>query len=126
MSETMTGDRGPGNVDGDIIVRELRHVERRYRELSEEAEVQRRQLDEERRRAAELASELTAVSSLLTAEQQRALRAERRRAELARHVQEVNRAVFQGDMYELILKACMTMTGATRGLYGRRLRNTNR
>jgi hypothetical protein len=36
---------------------------------------------------------------------------------LAGALKEIHRALFTGNVYELILKTCLTLTGATRGLY---------
>jgi hypothetical protein len=37
--------------------------------------------------------------------------------ELATAFTEIHRALFSGNIYDLILKTCLTLTGATRGLY---------
>jgi HD-GYP domain-containing protein (c-di-GMP phosphodiesterase class II) len=64
--------------------------------LKREAEASRRQLEAERRKAAQ----------------------QRDRAnQLASALKEVHRSLFSGNVYLLILKACLTITGASRGLY---------
>ena len=40
-----------------------------------------------------------------------------RAAQMAEHYKQIHRALFEGGVYGLILKACLTITGATRGLY---------
>jgi HD-GYP domain-containing protein (c-di-GMP phosphodiesterase class II) len=48
----------------------------------------------------------------------RAFERQRERAEALRHaLVEVHRALFGGNVYEMILRACLQITGATRGLY---------
>ncbi|HEV8238356.1 MAG TPA: HD domain-containing phosphohydrolase [Thermoanaerobaculia bacterium] len=107
----------PPAAESDVVVRELRHVEHRYQEIRDEADEQRRYLAEERQRAEELAAETARLQVALAEMERRSEASERRNRELARHVREVHRALYQGDLYDLILEACLQLTGATRGLY---------
>lgn len=50
-------------------------------------------------------------------EQARAERHRQRAEQLSDVLKEIHRSLFSGNVYELILKACLTLTGATRGLY---------
>jgi putative nucleotidyltransferase with HDIG domain len=104
-------------ADTDVVVRELRHVEHRYQEIRDEADEQRRHLVEERQRAEELAAETARLQAALAEMERHVEAGERRNRELVRHVRDVHRALYQGDVYDLILEACLQLTGATRGLY---------
>ncbi len=118
MSQPANGPRSaPPLADTDVVVRELRHVEHRYQEVRDEAEEQRRQLVEMRSRNEELESEAARLQLALAQTERHFQAAERRNRELARHVQQVHGALYQGDVYALILEACLQLTGATRGLY---------
>ena len=69
--------------------------------------------DEQARTAGELARAAAEVAA--------ARRAAARNKELARKyadaLKDIHGALFRGSVYDLILKACMALTGATRGLY---------
>jgi putative nucleotidyltransferase with HDIG domain len=54
-----------------------------------------------------------------TSERQRqeALRQQERANKLAALLKDIHRSFFSGDLYSLILRACLTLTGGTRGLY---------
>jgi len=89
-------------------------------------EAERLRGEEEASRAAALASaadaarldeELSAARGELE-QTRRAFERQRDRAESLRHaLVEVHRALFGGNVYEMILRACLQITGATRGVY---------
>lgn len=94
------------NAD-DPVLSALRETEMRYRSvvdgLRRETEARHQELAQSRSQA-RLAHDL--------AEQQR-LRAD----QLEHALKDIQRAFFSGNIYELILRACLRLTGATRGLY---------
>ena len=71
-------------------------LEEQHRQLAFSLDVARRQAEHERRQA----------------ERQR-VRAEK----LAEIIKDLHRAIFSGNIYDLVLRACLTITGSTRGLY---------
>gem|GEM_PF-999698 len=84
----------------------------------------RAELDDTRRELAEARAHVDtsrADTERLTADierQRRAAARERERAEcLAAALREIHSALFSGDVYGLILRACLTISGATRGVY---------
>jgi HD-GYP domain-containing protein (c-di-GMP phosphodiesterase class II) len=98
MSDHVSGETA-GGAD-DPVLRALGHA----------AEAYVGERDAARRREAELAAALQRQQAL--AERQR------RRAEcLDRSLKEIHGALFSGDVYGLILQACLTITHATRGVY---------
>lgn len=118
----------PGVVaDGaaeDPVLANLARAEAHYQAVRaawarDAAEVQRAREEaaearEARRHAAEEAHRLR---GLLDKERQRAARHKDRAQRLAAALKDVHRALFGGNVYDLILQACLTLTGATRGLY---------
>ncbi len=50
-------------------------------------------------------------------QRQRAQRQQERADTLATSLKTINRSMFSGDLYSLILRACLNLTGGTRGLY---------
>ena len=93
------GDRASPDRD-DPVLQALDQAREEYRRFRDGTE----------RQVAELAD--TQAQEQAQAERQRE-RADR----LAAAVRDIHRALFGGDVYSLILKACLTITGATRGLY---------
>lgn len=90
----------------------------------EQAEQQAAQLQElqgQLSRAQEAVSRLEASlneTQELREQERRAAQRYRDRAEqMAEGFKQIHRALFEGGVYGLILKACLTITGATRGLY---------
>ncbi|HEX5725598.1 MAG TPA: HD domain-containing phosphohydrolase [Longimicrobiaceae bacterium] len=88
--------------------------------LDQAATAYRAEHEQLERTRAELAA---AHASLATerAELDRVREESRRQCERAEQLREilkdVHRSLFSGNLYELILKACLTLTGATRGMY---------
>ncbi|HEX2078694.1 MAG TPA: HD domain-containing phosphohydrolase [Longimicrobium sp.] len=103
MSEIVAGGGaggGAGGVGEDAVLRQMELAEGAYRAAR----------DAWRAREAELFDELN--RQRLQAERQR------KRAEcLDRALREIHGALFAGDVYHLILQACLTITEATRGVY---------
>ena len=98
MAESGTGGVA-GGVDDPVL-----------RELGRTAEAYAAQRDAWRGREAELSAEI--------GRQQALAQRQRKRAEcLDRSLKEIHGALFSGDVYGLILQACLTITQATRGVY---------
>jgi putative nucleotidyltransferase with HDIG domain len=62
-------------------------------------------------------SELRSLSERLTTTEQALKRDRERTVQLAEALRDLHRAVFSGNIYELLLRACLKLTGAARGLY---------
>jgi putative nucleotidyltransferase with HDIG domain len=103
------------------VLASLRQAQERYLEICRSLERQNADVERELARAREINEALTAK----LAAQDRELDDVRRRVQvqhatsesLGAALKEIHRALFSGNVYELILKACLTLTGATRGLY---------
>lgn len=99
MSEIVAGGGAAGAAE-DPVLRQMQHAESAYLAARQAW----------RAREAELFDELT--RQRLQAERQR------KRAEcLDRSLREIHGSLFAGDVYHLILQACLTITEATRGVY---------
>ena len=111
-------------IDADPVLHHLEHASLAYREVREamdqrEAELERARgaLAAAEAESARLAAEL-AASHAEVARQAAAVQRQRERADELREIlKEVHRSLFSGNVYDLILKACLSITGATRGLY---------
>ena len=88
----------------------------REREAQDALDV-RGELVEARRAEREAREQLSHLREQLEAERRRAQRHKDRAARMATALKEVHRTLFSGNVYEAILRASMSLTGATRGLY---------
>ncbi|HSU13762.1 HD domain-containing phosphohydrolase [Longimicrobium sp.] len=96
---------------------ELAMAQADARSSSAEAERWRAEAQSAEADAESLRGEVRAVRSELEGAHL-AFQRQRERAETLRHaLVSVHRALFGGNVYEMILRACMQITGATRGLY---------
>jgi putative nucleotidyltransferase with HDIG domain len=77
----------------------------------------RRQLDQAQGQTRSLGAQLAATEQDRQQEQARAERHRERAQQLAEALKEIHRAIFSRNVYELLLRACLTLTGGTRGLY---------
>jgi HD-GYP domain-containing protein (c-di-GMP phosphodiesterase class II) len=85
--------------------------------LQEQAEESRAAAAASAAEAARMEEELLVARAELE-QTRRAFERQRDRAESLRHaLVEVHRALFGGNVYEMILRACLQITGATRGVY---------
>jgi putative nucleotidyltransferase with HDIG domain len=128
-----TGSAGDGS--DDVVLSLLRSAEDAYRSheaalrgqlavaradaraAADEAREQGAQAQASRADAESLREELRGVRDELEGTQ-RAFDRQRERAEALRHaLVGVHRALFGGNVYEMILRACLQITGATRGVY---------
>ena len=105
----------------DPVLTTLRQVEAQYRtayaalyERSKDALMELDQLREEQQR---LREEHATLRRELDAERSRAERHREEASALTTAFRDIHRSMFSNNVYDLILKACLTLTGATRGLY---------
>src|SRR4029078_102763 len=61
--------------------------------------------------------DLETTTARLEQEQEVTRRYKDRSSQIAEGIKHIHRALFEGGVYSLILKACLAITGATRGLY---------
>ncbi len=114
-----------GEDCGDPVLESLAEAEERYRQAranwarqvaglkqSHEAAVAQASDDRE-----ELVAEVRRLTEEAARERERANRQQALARRLADGLKDVHRSLFDGNVYSLILKACLTITGATRGLY---------
>jgi HD-GYP domain-containing protein (c-di-GMP phosphodiesterase class II) len=101
----------------DPLLTALRRAEARYREIYRDLHQQRAAVSEARAENEKLSQKLAARELELREERRRAEHHRERLDELAAAFKEIHRALFSGNIYDLILKTCLTLTGATRGLY---------
>ncbi len=64
-----------------------------------------------------LAAELQQLQEQIALEKRRTARQQARSRQLAEAIKDLHRSFLEGNIYNLILRACLTITGATRGLY---------
>jgi putative nucleotidyltransferase with HDIG domain len=90
----------------------------------EQAEQQAKQLQEMQARldqaqasVSQLEASLNETRQMLEQERRAAQRHRDKATQMAEGFKQIHRALFEGGVYGLILKACLTITGATRGLY---------
>lgn len=110
--------------DEDPVLAGLDQAKTHYRklrttlehQLEELAETQK-EMQRAQKRAGDLREKLAATQRKLQDEQKQAARQKERADHLAELLRDVHRSIFGGNIYDLILKACLHITGATRGLY---------
>ncbi|HUS16982.1 MAG TPA: HD domain-containing phosphohydrolase [Chloroflexia bacterium] len=112
------------NGEHDPVLAELHEAEAEYRAQRDQWEQDRAALEEARAEAertrkenAQLQKRAKSAQAALQQARDEAARHQQRAAQLAVSLKEVHRALFDGNVYSLILKACLTIIGATRGLY---------
>jgi HD-GYP domain-containing protein (c-di-GMP phosphodiesterase class II) len=112
----------------DPVVYDLRQAEAHYLEQQNEWQ---RQIDELRgelrameyrviaaqKESAESAAALDVARRQIDGEREQVKQERKRAEELKRLLRDIHRALFSGNVYDLILRACLTISGATRGLY---------
>jgi len=132
MESTQTRSKvaeDPSTLAGqDPVLLHLAQADREYRQARAELEQERKELSaalgETQRQlmnAREINGQLTRtleVSQAQTEEERRKAARHREKAkQLADIIKQIHRSLFDGNIYGLILRACLTLTGATRGLY---------
>ena len=101
----------------DRVVAALEQVAAEYRAVREEADATAHALAATQTDNEKLETLLAHQQRELAFERQAAEQERERAAQLAAQLREVHRSLFRGDVYDLILRACLTLTGATRGVY---------
>ncbi len=108
----------------DPAVAALRRAEVSYREAQAHLQLQAVSLERSQRDLADaqaaatwLEHDLAATRRQLGQARQRAAQQGERAAALRAALTEIHHALFGGNLHELILKACLIATGATRGVY---------
>jgi hypothetical protein len=110
-----------GPAADDPVVNALRQADERYREMFMALQAQTdeagRELASLRTTNEDLTHDLATTRRELDAARVQRQRHDATAEALATVVKNMHRSVFSGNIYELILKACLTLTGATRGLF---------
>jgi HD-GYP domain-containing protein (c-di-GMP phosphodiesterase class II) len=105
----------------DPVLSALRQAEAHYREsrlvLQRQLEETQRELARAREEKASLSQELAADRRQLDAERRRAQRQHDTASTLATALKDFYRAASSASVYDLVLRTCLTLTGATRGVY---------
>ncbi|HEX7238662.1 MAG TPA: GAF domain-containing protein, partial [Longimicrobiaceae bacterium] len=116
--------RDPSPAQEDPVLRALDGVRDAYRERRSGWEAEHAELEETQVRliASEgenrrLAERLGEAEGRARVEREAGERQRRRADQLAAALKEIHLALFHGDVYHLILRACLSITGATRGVY---------
>jgi putative nucleotidyltransferase with HDIG domain len=101
----------------DQVLAHLRSAEAAYRAEERERARELEELEATRAALAESQAHARLLTAELDAQRWNAER-ERQRVEcLKQAMREIHGALFHGDVYTLILRACLTISGATRGIY---------
>jgi HD-GYP domain-containing protein (c-di-GMP phosphodiesterase class II) len=105
----------------DAVLTALRQVEARYRDiyaaLQERSTTVLEQLDQARDELQRSREEQAALRRELDTERSRAGQHREEASAVASALKEIHRSMFNSSVYDLILKVCLTLTGATRGVY---------
>ncbi|MDQ2807269.1 MAG: HD-GYP domain-containing protein [Chloroflexota bacterium] len=118
LPQARAEDRSPDSLDTtDPVLTSLAHTATLYRTVRSQAEEARAEL-------ARLQDALAAATARVQAAEAAGAAAERQAEQQRRHadhlraeLKAIHQAVFTGNIYGLILKVCLTLTGATRGMY---------
>ena len=111
------GDGGASAWSDDDVLARLADAAHSYRDARREWDTARAALAESHVLLATAETERQWLAEELEREREAVRRQKECAADLREALKEVHRALFSGDVYELILRACLTLTGATRGLY---------
>src|SRR3954451_19514397 len=126
MPDTMTRDEPTvlAPSDADPVLSALQTAEALYLDarsqwdqLAAELKEARLQVEHLQRLHDRLADDVRRQEAQLQEERARAERQRRRANQLAAGLKAVHRAIITGNVYEMILRLCLTVTGATRGVY---------
>jgi HD-GYP domain-containing protein (c-di-GMP phosphodiesterase class II) len=101
----------------DPVLTALRQADLHYRETYRALQQQRDELAATRADNERLSSQLVARQAEVDGVRRHAEHQRERADVLANALGDVHRALFRGNVYDLILKTCVTLTGATRGQY---------
>jgi putative nucleotidyltransferase with HDIG domain len=101
----------------DPVLSHLHSAEELYKELRSDAEQQRSELEKARESNKALNEQVESLRRQIDQQKKKADMQKERAKQLSCCLQDMHRALFDGNLYSLILKACLTVTGGTRGLY---------
>jgi HD-GYP domain-containing protein (c-di-GMP phosphodiesterase class II) len=105
----------------DPVLSAIHEVEAQYREmyaaLQERSTAVLEQLGQAREDEQRLRQEQATLRREVDAERSRAERHREESSAFATALNDIHRSIFSSNVYDLILKASLTLTGATRGLY---------
>ena len=114
----------PSGTDGDPVLSDLELAAEHYRALKtqweqrgDELAAAHGALAEQRTRVALLETELSLARQRLTRQRDEARRQRVRTAELREAVKSLHLSLFRGGLHMELLRACLSITGARRGLY---------
>ena len=111
-----TSEPAPTHSD-DPVIAHLQGAAEAYRDIDAQRAEDERELESARSALAEARSHTHRLQAELDAERWNAER-ERQRAECLKDaMRQIHGALFSGDVSTLILRACLTISGATRGMY---------
>ncbi len=101
----------------DPVLSSLRQAEMHYRDTRRALEQQRAELTATRADNERLSGQLAARHAEVDGLRRHAEHQRERADALASALGDVHRTLFRGNVYDLILRTCLTLTGATRGQY---------
>lgn len=96
---------------------DLKTSQRQTDEQSEHLDEAQAQLVRIQESMSHLEADLNSVRDQRAEEHRSAMRYRERAVQLTDNLKQIHRALFEGGVYGLILKACLAITGATRGIY---------
>ena len=103
--------------DMERLIAELDRARGRVAEARQQLGEAQEQLGEAQVQSRDLGSRLAVTEHARDLERVRAEHHREQAGQLAAALKDMHRAIFSGNVYELLLRACLTLTGATRGLY---------
>ncbi len=92
-------------------------LEQQFQQQGDQVRALRQQLDAALAANSQLSQSVQSLQQQAEAERQRAAHKQEQATQLAATLKSVHRSLFGGNIYELILRSCLLVTGATRGLY---------
>ncbi len=108
----------------DPMLQTLHKAEQEYKVFALKLEKTNEELEETTKKLAReeaahdrLSTQLEDLKKQVELEKKRAEREKVKAREVTSCMKDMHRSLFEGNIYSLILKACLTATGATRGLY---------
>jgi putative nucleotidyltransferase with HDIG domain len=100
-----------------LAIEQVRHRQVEWEQLVAEFAETQAKLEAANQTNAQLAVKLQSAQAQAEQARQRALLERARADRIASAMRGIHESLFNGNIYSLILKACMNLTGATRGLY---------
>ncbi len=101
-------------AEADPVIAALETTHEQYQQMRSSWEGKVLDLEEGNQKLTEQVDQLRAQQ---VREKQRAERHKQRARMMAEEIKNIHRALFDGNLFNLILRSCMTITNATRGLY---------